>query len=404
MCSFDGGSGENLWKAAPVGSAPPVTPAIRESDLAAVLYTSGTTSAPKGVQVTHANYGAVGSAVSTHLGMTAGDRWLIALPLFHANAQYYCTMSALVTGASIVLAPRFSASRWASQAADHGATLASLFAAPARMILANPPDSFKEATRLRAVIFAQNLSDEQAQDFESRFHTRLLQIYGMTETVLPATMNPNSELRQWDSIGQPLPNVQITIADDEGRPVPVGSVGELRVRGELGSTVASGYFRRPEATASVFGDGEVRTGDLARADIDGFVYFVDRAKDMIKRAGENVAATEVERVISAHEDVTESAVIGMPDAVRDEAIVAYVVFADGHKTSLNDLTAWCGKRLAAFKVPERFVAVQSLPRTSVGKIRKQELRAAAIDALSEDDAGIAGGALLQRSDDREDML
>lgn len=346
-----------------------------EAGPASILYTSGTTSRPKGVLVTRANYVAVGQAVAAHLAMTAADRWLVALPLYHANAQYYCTMSALVTGASIVLAPRFSASRWTEQAAANSATLGSLFAAPIRMVLAHPatvrPDS------LRAVIFAQNLTDAQAEAFEDRCGTRLVQLYGMTETVLPATINPVSQERRWSSIGRATTGVALRIVDRDGHVVPESGVGELQVRGQMGHTVAAGYYGQPEATAATFGDGWLRTGDLARRDVDGYYYFVDRAKDMIKRAGENIAASEIERVLAAHPGVADCAVVGVPDPVRDESIVAWVVAASTPPVPAVDLATWSRQHLAEFKVPERFLFVDSLPRTSVGKIRKGELRESA---------------------------
>jgi len=344
------------------------------AETAAILYTSGTTSRPKGVLVTHANYVQVGLAVASHLEVTAEDRWLIVLPLFHANAQYYCTMSALVTGASLALAPKFSASRWGEQAVRHHATLASLFAAPIRMILASPPQHGEHREQLRAVLFAQNLTDAQAASFEERFGTRLLQLYGMTETVLPPTMNPNTTLRRWNSIGQALPGVQVRVTDAVGQCVPIGTPGELLIRGEPGVTVAAGYLNHPTATAETFHDGWLHTGDLAHVDQEGFFYFVDRAKDMIKRGGENVAASEIERVVNEHPEVFECAAVGIPDSIRDEAILVYVVGNEPVTISEGDLFAWCRARLAKFKVPSKFVFTDALPRTSVGKIRKQALR------------------------------
>ena len=341
---------------------------------AAILYTSGTTSRPKGVLVTQANYLAVGAALAGHLGVTERDRWLIALPLFHANAQYYCTMSALAAGASIVLAARFSASGWARQAADHGATLGSLFAAPIRMILAQPPGEAESRSGLRAVLFAQNLTDGQARAFEHRFGTRLLQLYGMTETVLPPTVNPDSAARRWPSIGRPLPGVELRVADTDGVPVPPGAPGELLVGGVPGVTLAAGYYRDPQATAAAFRDGWLHTGDLARLDDDGFAYFVDRAKDMIKRSGENVSAGEIERVAADHPAVAECAAIGVPDPVRDEAIVLVAVPAAGTAPRPEELIAWCAGRLAPYKVPGSVVFTDALPRTSVGKIAKARLR------------------------------
>ena len=354
---------------------------VASAEIAAILYTSGTTSRPKGVLVSHANYLAVGAAVAAHLRITPRDRWLIALPLFHANAQYYCTMSALTVGASVVLAPRFSASNWARQAADHGATLGSLFAAPIRMILAQPSGEAERRTALRAVLFAQNLTDAQADEFERRFGTRLLQLYGMTETVLPPTINPDSPARRWASIGPALPGVELRIAADDGTLAPPGSAGELLVAGTPGVTLAAGYYADPQATAATFRDGWLHTGDLARLDTDGFAYFVDRAKDMIKRAGENVSAGEIERVAAEHPAVAECAAVGVPDRVRDEAIALIAVRTPGPagagsgEPSADELIAWCAQRLAPYKVPSSVVFLDALPRTSVGKIAKQALRA-----------------------------
>lgn len=342
---------------------------------AAILYTSGTTSRAKGVMVTDANYVAVGRAVADHLSMTADDRWLVVLPLFHANAQYYCTMSALVTGASIALAPRFTARGWGRQAHESGATLASLFAAPVRMILAAAPQPTDAANRLRAVLFAQNVSAADAAAFESRFGTRLLQLYGMTETVLPPTVNPDDATRRWDSIGRPLPGVRIDLLDQDGALVEGPGTGEMVVRGRPGLTLAGGYWNNDRATHEVFTEDGLRTGDLARRTADGFLHFVDRSKDMIKRAGENVSAGEIERVANEHPAVAESAAIGVPDPVRDEAIVLVAAVRPGHRPSADDLIEWCARRLSPFKVPGTVVFVDALPRTSVGKIRKAELRA-----------------------------
>ena len=364
------------------GPLPQQGAAGADARTAAILYTSGTTSRPKGVMVTNANYLAVGTAIARHLAMTEHDRWLIALPLFHANAQYYCTMSALVAGASIIVAPRFSASGWARQAADHGATLGSLFAAPVRMILAQPPAEAERRSRLRAVLFAQNVTDEQAATFERRFGTRLLQLYGMTETVLPPTVNPDSDERRWHSIGRPLPGVHVRVVTEDEAPALPGTPGELLVGGVPGVTLAAGYYNDPQATAFTFRDGWLHTGDLARLDPDGFAYFIDRAKDMIKRSGENVSAGEIERVAADHPAIAECAAIGVPDPVRDESIVLVAVPVAGAAISQDELTAWCAARLAPYKVPGSVIITGALPRTSVGKIAKARLRAQLVPAPS----------------------
>jgi len=343
--------------------------------LVSILYTSGTTSFAKGVMVTNANYMAVGQAVANHLNLGTLDRWLIVLPLFHANAQYYCVMSAMARGASVAIPGRFSASRFGQQVRDFGATLGSLFAAPIRMILARDEAAFNEGeSRLRAVLFGQNLRDSEAFEFERRYATRLLQLYGMTETVLPPTMNPNDDTRRWNSIGRVLPGVRIELIGDDDRPVAPGNVGEILVHGEVGFTLAAGYWRNSEATKATFTAKGLRTGDLARYDEEGFFYFVDRSKDMIKRGGENVSASEIERVVGEHPSVAECAAIGVSDNLLDEAIVIVVVNRPGHRVDDQEIIDWCARRMSAFKVPSYVMFAESLPRTSVGKVRKAELR------------------------------
>jgi len=344
------------------------------TDLAAVLYTSGTTSRPKGVLVTHANYLHVGEVVAQHLRVTPDDRMLITLPLFHANAQYYSTMSALVTGSSVIVMSRFSASRWGRVARDHHATLASLFAAPIRMLLAQPRADDDANNELRAVIFSQNVTEEQLAEFESRFGCPLLQLYGMTETIAPPTLNPLYGERRNMTIGRPTLGARLRVVTEGGTDVTDGEVGELLVGGDPGTTLMAGYLGDEDATRRALVGGWLRTGDNVRVDEDGYFHFVDRAKDMIKRAGENVSASEIESAINLHPAVFESAAIGIPDSMRDEAIRVYVVLAENKRVTEDELTRWCATRLAPFKVPGSIEFVDGLPRTSVGKIQKEELR------------------------------
>ncbi|MGV0835216.1 class I adenylate-forming enzyme family protein [Mycolicibacterium thermoresistibile] len=359
-------------------TAPAPDAAVGPLDPLAVLYTSGTTSLPKGVVVTHANYLVAGHTVAGQLRIRPDDRWLIVLPLFHANAQYYCVMSALVTGASAAVAARFSASNWVRQARRCDATLASLFAAPARMILAQPQAPNDRDNHLRATMFGQNLTAEQLRRFEERFDCPLLQLYGMTETIAPPLMNPLFGPRENMTVGLPTETGRVRVVDiRDGRvhDVEPGQTGELLIGGEPGVTLMAGYLDDSAATAAAYVDGWLRSGDVVTLRHDGFVAFHDRAKDMIKRSGENVAAAEVERVVNEHPAVFESAVIGVPDPMRDEAIKAVVVRTDdGNGLTESELIDFCATRLARGKVPDQVEFTDSLPRTSVGKIRKHVLR------------------------------
>ncbi|MFF9479883.1 AMP-binding protein [Streptomyces sp. NPDC014733] len=365
---------ESLERALATAPARPAHVVDDPSAPLGVLYTSGTTSRPKGVVVPHAAYLHSGEVVARQLRLRQEDRQLIVLPLFHGNAQYYSSMSALVTGASIALTPRFSASRWSAQAVRLGATVASLFAAPIRMILAQQPSVHDAAHRLRAVMFAQNVTDAQLAEFEERFRVPLLQLYGMTETVAPPLMNPLHGRRRNQSMGRPVHGARLRVVDERLRDVARGRSGELLVGGVPGRTLMAGYLGDPGATAEALGGGWLRTGDHVRVDTDGFVHFVDRGKDVIKRAGENVSSSEIERVVNAHPAVFESAVVGVPDPIRDETVKVFVVLNGQHHFTEGQLIEWCAARLASFKVPGCVEVVEGLPRTSVGKIRKHLLR------------------------------
>ncbi|MEH1017704.1 AMP-binding protein [Micromonospora sp. CPCC 206060] len=339
-----------------------------------IMYTSGTTSRPKGVVVTHANYLYAGESVAQNLRMRPDDRWLVVLPTFHANAQYYSIMSSLVTGASVAVMERFSASRWASQARTYNATLGSLFAAPIRMILAQPPGEAEHENRLRAVCFAQNLTQNELDEFERRFTAPLLQLYGMTETIAPPTMNPLFGRRNNLTIGRPVISTQLRVVTDDGREAGLGETGELLVQGDPGITLMAGYFNDSDATEETLKDGWLHTGDIVRLEAGGFLSFYDRARDIIKRGGEIVATAEVERVIAEHPAVRESAAVAVPDEMLDQALKVVVVRKLGQEVTEQDLIQHCRDRLSSFKVPSFIEFVDALPHTSVGKVRKADLR------------------------------
>ncbi len=348
----------------------------RDTDLAAIMYTSGTTSKPKGVMVTHANYLAAGRTVADALELGPDDRQFVVLPLFHGNAQYYSTMSALLRGASVALMDRFSASRYFDKCIEYGCTVASLFAAPMRMLLAQPQNPAHRDNRLRVVIFAQNLTPQQLDEWQRRFDAPLAQLWGMTETMGPPLMNPlRGERRNW-TVGKPSGDYEIALVDASANRVATGQEGEITVKGVPGITIMPGYFKNPQATEETIRDGWLYTGDNAIQDTEGYYRFVDRKKDMIKRSGENVSAGEVENVVLQHPAVFECAVIGLPDELRDESIVAVVVLHADKQVTESELIDFCAGKLARFRVPQRIVFEESLPKTSVGKIQKHLIRAA----------------------------
>jgi crotonobetaine/carnitine-CoA ligase len=339
-------------------------------DPAAVMFTSGTTSAPKGVVVTQANYAFAGDVMAAAAGLRASDRQLVVLPLFHANAQYYSFASAISVGASVALMPAFSASGFLDQAARHAATHASLFAAPMRMILAKEPEPELDL-RLTHCWYAQNVTTDQYETLAGLLGCRPRQLYGMTETI-PAVLTNRAVGAVPDAMGLPTLGCDVDLRSADGdEPVADGDTGEVVVRGEPGLTLFDGYLDDPDTTARSFRAGRFRTGDLAHRDGEGRFYFDGRRSDILKVAGENVSVVEVEAVLAAHPGVLEAAVVGEPDAMRDEVPVGFVVQQPGRPPlDPADLAAWCAERLAKSKRPVRIDVVAELPRTSVGKIRK----------------------------------
>ncbi len=354
---------------APFDAAPLVErPAVGVRDRAAVMFTSGTTGRPKGVEVTQANYAFAGKVMAEAADLEPDDRQLVVLPLFHANAQYYSFASAIWVGASVALMPAFSASGFLGAAARHSATCASLFAAPIRMILARggPVDG----VALRHCWYAQNISADQYATTARWFGCRPRQLYGMTETI-PAVLTDERADPHHASMGRVSPGCEVDVQDAAGNSVAPGEVGEVMVGGEPGTTLFAGYLDAPDITAASFRNGWFCTGDRARRDEGGRHFFDGRRSDVLKVSGENVSIVEVESTLAEHPAVLEAAVVGRLDEIRDEVPVAFVVAADvSAPPSVAELDAWCAERLAKAKRPAAVTLIDELPRTSVGKIRK----------------------------------
>ena len=340
----------------------------------AVMFTSGTTSEPKGVELTQGCYATVATTMAGLVGLQPRHRWFVTLPMFHANAQYYCFAPAIAVGASVALTGSFSASRWVAQARELDVTHASLFAAPIRMILARCPAD-EPPLALEHVWYAQNLGADHHEAFGRLAGTPPRQLYGMTETVAVVTADRN-EPPVHDVIGPPLDGRRLRVVDpvtgDDARP---GDPGELFLRGVPGRDLFAGYLGAPEVTARAFlpdGDGAwFRTGDLVRRGVDGAFRFVGRVDDVIKVAGENVSLTEVEAAAAQAPGVLEVAVVAQRDPVRDQVPVAYVVAKDrDHPPTPDELDAWAVQNLSPAARPRAWNLIDELPRTSVGKVRR----------------------------------
>ena len=318
------------FDAEPLAAAERPEPGLR--DRAAVMFTSGTTGRPKGVEVTQANYAFAGKVMATVAGLAPDDRHLVVLPLFHANAQYYSFASAIWTGASVALMPAFSASGFLPAAARHEATCASLFAAPIRMILARGGPA--DGVRLRHCWYAQNIAADQYETVADWFGCRPRQLYGMTETI-PAVLTDEAADPHHASMGRVSPGCEVDVQDASGQSVAPGVVGEVVVGGEPGTTLFAGYLDAPDITAASFRDGWFLTGDRAIRDDTGRHYFDGRRSDVLKVSGENVSIVEVESTLAEHPAVLEAAVVGRPDEIRDEVPVAFVVAADASAPAVD---------------------------------------------------------------------
>ena len=349
-------------------------------DLAAVAFTSGTTGRPKGVEITQANYAFCGKTMAEAAGLDADHRWLVVLPLFHANAQYYSFASAIWAGASVALMPAFSASRFLTQAERHRTTHASLFAAPMRMILARGAKPVA-GLRLEHCWFAQNVAPQQHAQLSDLLGCAPRQLYGMTETIPAVLSDRLDDLADPASMGRVTPGCAVQVQHEDGSETASDEVGEVAVAGEPGITLFKGYLNDPETTSASFRDGWFLTGDRARRDEHGRHYFAGRHSEILKVAGENVSVVEIEQHLAEHPDVLEAAVVGCPDAMRDEVPVGYVVAADpSAPPSEESLRGWCEERLSKPKRPQSFTLLDELPRTSVGKIRKFLLAERAADS------------------------
>jgi crotonobetaine/carnitine-CoA ligase len=334
-----------------------------------IQYTSGTTARPKAVLWTHANALWGARLCAQHEDLRAEDVHLVHLPLFHTNAQVYSVLASLWVGASVVLMPRFSASRFWPVSLKHGATWTSMVPFCVKA-LAEQPRPLEHSYRHWGNGVCEPRTDQL-------FAVKTIGWWGMTETVAHGVVGSPHRKDAPMSMGRPAPGYEIHVLGATGEPVRPGEVGDLYVRGVRGVSLFLEYADDPAATAAAFrDDGLFITGDKVRLGEDGYLYFADRAKDMLKVGGENVAASEIERVIAAVQGVAEVAVVGMKHPMLDEAPAAFVIARPGEDVDLAArIKAACAEQLAPFKRPHLVRLVDSLPRSTLEKVAKAELRA-----------------------------
>jgi long-chain acyl-CoA synthetase len=360
---------------------------IGPDDDATIFYTSGTTGRPKGALGTHRNictnvmsimYVNVRNAMRSGVDLTAGGGqpgYLLSVPLFHATGCHSILVVNLVAGGKLVMMQRWDAGRALELIERERITAFGGVPAMAMQVLDHPDIDKRDTSSVRGVGYGGAPAPAGlVERVKARFPgASASNGYGMTETSSLSTSNQGDDyLRKPDSVGPPVPVVSVKVVDPSGQELPAGEVGELWIKGP---NVVKGYWNNPEATAETFTDGWVHTGDVARIDDQGFVYIVDRAKDMLIRGGENIYCSEIESVLCDHPAVADAAVIGIPHDVLGEEVGAVVNFRPGATATESELREHVALRLAAFKVPVTvWVLDEPLPRNPAGKVLKSELR------------------------------
>jgi carnitine-CoA ligase len=357
-----------------------VSPELHAFSPASIQYTSGTTARPKAVVWTQANclWGAKVSAA--HETLTPDDVHLVHLPLFHTNAQSYSVLASLGVGATMVLQPRFSASRFWDVSLRNRCTWTSVI-----MFCVNALASV-DVPRQHTYRLWGNGVGSPPQDEQFGVHT--IGWWGMTETVSHGIVDDVYNLGRSLGCGRPAPEYEVAVLRADGTAVEPEETGELLVRGAPGVSLFAGYLHDDEATRrTVDPNGWLTTGDLVTVHADGSITFADRAKDMLKVGGENVAASEIEVVLLGEPAVSEVAVVAAADPMLGDVPVAFVIVTDARDGLADDLLAVCKERLADFKVPQEVRIVDELPRSTLNKIAKAELRKQLATEAERDEAG-----------------
>ncbi|MDE2027978.1 MAG: AMP-binding protein [Candidatus Omnitrophica bacterium] len=363
---FLGTEFESLYQAGEFQSQP-----VDESAPALIMYTSGTTGAPKGILLNYKHLQGSPEAMKHFVDLSERDVKLCAIPLSHIGGFIYI-QNCLIFGITLVLMDRFHPLDFLKNIAQYKVTcfhiVPPMYTA---MLTVKHMDQFDLSSLRWVVVFGA----PNSPDILKRFHqycpnAKLLNGWGMTETCPPNTVTPLSNPKI-ESVGKPAPNCEIRIVDDEGKPLPAGEVGEIVIRGWV---VMQEYYKDPQATSAAKRGGWFHTGDLGHFDQEGFLYIVGRKKEMIKVAGQIVYAPEVEAALCKHEAVLEAAVIGVADDMRGEAVKAFVVLKEGKNVEPLEIKYFAKEHLANFKVPHTVEIRAALPKNRTGKIDKEQLR------------------------------
>ncbi|GAC1383772.1 MAG: ATP-dependent acyl-CoA ligase [Herpetosiphon sp.] len=355
------------------GEAAGPTIDIDDAAVNTILYTSGTTGAPKGVMLSHRAY--LNSArffADQFVHATAEDTLYTSLPLFHINAQAHTVLPAIYKQATMALGESFSASRFWDEIRTHQATIFNSLAAMIPILLKQPAGS--QDRNHGATITACAATPKDAwQQFEQRFGVRIIEGYGLTETTGFCVTNPFDAVRV-GSMGKAMAFVEAAVVGTDDQRLPSGAHGEVVIRASAPHLLMEGYFKMAEQTAETMRNGWFHSGDMGFADEDGYLYFVDRIKQSIRRRGENISSWEIEKSVNSHPKVLESAAIGVPSELGEEDVKICVVTRPGEALEPLEIVQWCETRMAYFMVP-RYVELRTeLPKTATERVEKYKLK------------------------------
>ncbi|WP_419777191.1 crotonobetaine/carnitine-CoA ligase [Malaciobacter marinus] len=348
---------------------------INNQDTTEILFTSGTTSLPKGVVISHYNLLFAGHYTSWQCQLSENDIYMTVMPAWHIDFQCTAAMPTFSSGATLVLLEKYSARKFWNQVCSYKATITECIPKIICTLLLQPKKAWERNHCLREVFYYLTLPTKDKDAFIDRFNVKLLTSYGMTETIVGLIGDRPHDKRKWPSIGKVGFSYEVKIINENNEEVTPNTIGEIYIKGIPGKTIFNGYYQDENETKKVLNNnGWFHTGDTGYVDEEGYFYFVDRKSNLIKSAGENVSASEIETLLSSHPKILESAVIGVTDKICCELIKAFVVLKNSEVLTENEIIDYCQKYLADFKVPSKVEICDSLPKTCLGKLKKDVLR------------------------------
>jgi len=359
---------ENLFS----GPETHVTGQALPDDVAVIFYTSGTTGHPKGAMLTHRNLYTNALATAETYEYEANDVVVFGMPMFHSSGQTNAMNAAFSRGACLVMIPRFSPDEVFDAFAEYPVSVFIGVPTMYHQILYHPKaDRFAEGKLRVCIVGAAAMPEKLFTAVAEKYGVPITEGYGLSEGGPVISHNPIQGVKKIGSIGIPIPGISAQVVDSEDNPLPPGQVGELVVQGP---NVMKGYLNQPDASAEALKGGWLHTGDLAKIDEDGYIFIVDRKKDMILTGGFNIYPREVEEVLYAHPSVSEVAVIGLSDEEKGELATAFVILKKDHTSTEEEINAFCRERMAVYKAPRKVIFVDELPRNASGKILKRLLK------------------------------